>query len=90
LGRISGQQCSEIILSHVKNLVLPFHLLPFTLAELNARLNDLIAFDTDIFVLGNNETIRLWKHGAGYDTTGLDYIIGLRGKHYVGSNKSER
>ena len=74
----------------MKNLVLPFHLLPFTLAELNARLNDLIAFDTDIFVLGNNETIRLWKHGAGYDTTGLDYIIGLRGKHYVGSNKSER
>src|SRR5262249_29906673 len=60
--------------AYPKNLVLPLHLLPFTLAELNARLPALIAFGTDIFVLRNSETIRLWKHGAGYDENGLDYI----------------
>jgi preprotein translocase subunit YajC len=64
-------------------LVLPVHLLPFSLAALNLRLNALIAFRTDIFVLGNNETVLLWKHGAGYDANGLDYIISLRRKHYI-------
>jgi len=68
--------------AYPKNLVVPLHLLPFTLAELNARLHALIAFGTDIFVLRNSETIRLWKHGAGYDSDGLDYIINLRQKHY--------
>jgi preprotein translocase subunit YajC len=69
--------------AYPKNLVLPFHLLPFTLAELNTRLHALIAFGTDIFVLRNSETVRLWKHGAGYDANGLDYIINLRGRHYT-------
>jgi hypothetical protein len=27
--------------------------------------------------------MRLWKHGQGYDTEGLDYIISLRGEHYL-------
>ena len=27
--------------------------------------------------------MRLWKHGHGYDTNGLDYIISLRGEHYL-------
>jgi preprotein translocase subunit YajC len=27
--------------------------------------------------------MRLWKHGQGYDTNGLDYIISLRGEHYL-------
>ena len=69
--------------AYPKNLVLPLHLLPFTLAELNARLHALIAFGTDIFVLQNGEGIRLWKHAAGYDSDGLDYIINLRQKHYL-------
>ena len=69
--------------AYPKNLVLPLHLLPFTLAELNARLRALIAFGTDIFVLRNGEGIRVWKHAAGYDADGLDYIINLRQKHYL-------
>ena len=69
--------------AYPKNLALPLHLLPFTLAELNARLQTLVAFRTDIFVLRNNDTIRLWKHGTGYDANGLDYIISLRHNHYV-------
>src|SRR5262249_51368634 len=69
--------------AYPKNLVLPIDLLPFNLAQLNSRLNELITFGTDIFVLRNSETIRLWKHGAGYDANGLDYIIKLRGRHYT-------
>jgi len=69
--------------AYPKSLVLPLSLLPFTLAELNARLITLTAFGTDIFVLHNRESRRLWKHGQGYDTNGLDYIINLRGKHYI-------
>jgi len=69
--------------AYPKNLVLPLHLLPFTLAELNTRVNELTAFGTDIFVIRNGETIRLWKHGTGYDANGLDYIISLRHNHYV-------
>jgi hypothetical protein len=69
--------------AYPKNLVLPLHLLPFTLAELNARLNGLVAFGTDIFVLHKRASIRLWKHTAGYDADGLDFIIHLRQKHYL-------
>jgi hypothetical protein len=69
--------------AYPKNLVLPLHLLPFTLAELNTRVNELTAFGADILVLRNGETIRLWKHDTGYDANGLDYIISLRHNHYV-------
>lgn len=69
--------------AYPKNLVLPLHLLPFTLVELNARLHALIAFGTDIFVLREGESIRLWNNAAGYDAEGLDYIIKLRQKHYL-------
>jgi len=69
--------------AYPKSLGLPLELLPFTLAELNARLQTLIAFGTDIFVLRNGENIRLWKHCAGYDANGLDYIISLRREHYI-------
>ena len=68
--------------AYPKNLVLPLHLLPFTLVELNARLHALIAFGGDIFVLRKGESIRLWNNAAGYDADGLDYIIKLRQKHY--------
>ena len=69
--------------AYPKSLSLPLSLLPFTLAELNARLLALIAFGIDIFVLQNGESMRLWKHGQGYDSDGLDYIISLRGEHYL-------
>ena len=69
--------------AYPKSLSLPLSLLPFTLAELNARLLALIAFGIDIFVLRNDKSIRLWEHGAGYDMDGLDYIISLRREHYL-------
>lgn len=98
IGYADGGVCGEVYLwgtvvehklgwrsqfAYPKSLSLPLSLLPFTLAELNARLQTLIAFRTDIFVLRNNETIRLWKHDGGFDTNGLDYMISLRGEHYL-------
>ena len=98
LGYVSYGVCGEVYLwgtvvehrlgwraqfAYPKNLILPLSLLPFTLAELDARLLALIAFGIDIFVLQNGESMRLWKHGQGYDTDGLDYIIRLRGEHYL-------
>jgi hypothetical protein len=98
IGYADGGVCGEVYLwgkvvdhtlgwrahfAYPKSLGLPLSLLPFTLAELNARLLALIAFGIDIFVLHNRESMRLWKHGQGYDRDGLDYIISLRGEHYL-------
>ena len=98
IGYADGGVCGEVYLwgtvvehklgwraqfAYPKSLGLPLSLLPFTLAELNARLLALIAFGIDIFVLHNRESMRLWKHGQGYDSDGLDYVISLRQEHYV-------
>jgi len=98
VGYADGGVCGEVYLwgtvvehklgwraqfAYPKSLGLPLSLLPFTLAELNARLPALIAFGIDIFVLHNKQSMRLWKHGSGYDPDGLDYIISLRGEHYL-------
>ena len=98
IGYADGGVCGEVYLwgtvvehklgwraqfAYPKSLGLPLQLLPFTVAELNLRLHALIAFGTDIFVLRKDEIIRLWKHAAGYDADGLDYIISLRQQHYL-------
>jgi hypothetical protein len=68
--------------AYPKSLFLPFQLVPFTLAELDRRLNILTAFRADIFVFRDNEGVRLWSNCSGYDAAGLDYIIQMRQKHY--------
>jgi hypothetical protein len=105
IGYADGGVCGEVYLwgivvehklgwraqfAYPKSLSLPLSLLPFTLAELNARLLTLIEFGIDIFVLHNRERMRLWKHGHGYDTDGLDYIITLRGEHYLRQQEERR
>ena len=69
--------------AYPKSLFLPFQFVPFTLAELDHRLNTLIAFGVDIFILRDNESVRLWRKGSGYDAAGLDYIIQTRQRHYL-------
>jgi hypothetical protein len=105
IGYADGGICGEVYLwgtvvehrlgwrsqfAYPKSLSLPLSLLPFTLAELNARLLGLIAFGIDIFVLHSRESMRLWKHGQGYDTRGLDYIISLRSEHYLRQQEERR
>jgi preprotein translocase subunit YajC len=66
-----------------KSLFLPPDAIPFTLTEIDARLKTLIAFGTDIFILGEYESICFWKNGSGFDATGLDYVIKTRKEYYV-------
>jgi hypothetical protein len=57
-------------IAYPKNLVLPLHPLPFTLAVLNARLQALIAFGTDIFVLGTAKALGCGSAGPGMTRMG--------------------
>jgi preprotein translocase subunit YajC len=69
--------------AYPKSLFLPPDAVPFTLSEIDARLKTLIAFGADIFIVGEHESIRFWKNGAGYDAAGLDYLIKTRKEYYV-------
>ena len=69
--------------AYPKSLFLPLDAIPFTLTEIDARLKTLIGFGTDIFILGEHESICFWKNGSGFDAAGLDYLIKTRKEYYV-------
>jgi hypothetical protein len=69
--------------AYPKSLCLPPDAVPFTLSGIEARLKMLIAFGADIFMLGEHESIRLWKRGSGFDAAGLDYLIKTRTEYYI-------
>lgn len=69
--------------AYPKSLFLPPDAIPFTLTEMSARLKTLIAFGTDIFIVGDNGSICLWKNSPGFDAAGLDHIIKAREEYYV-------
>src|SRR6266851_5959384 len=64
--------------AYPKSLSLPPDAIPFTLTEIDARLKTLIAFGTDIFIVGDHESILFWKNGSGFDAAALDYLIKAR------------
>jgi hypothetical protein len=69
--------------AYPKNLYLPPDTLPFTQAEILSRLQALTLYGSDIFILGNGETISLWGKGSGFDPAGLDYLIEIGKEYYV-------
>jgi preprotein translocase subunit YajC len=69
--------------AYPKSLFLLPDAIPFALTEIDARLKTLIAFGTDIFILGEHESICFWKNGEGFDAAGLDYVIKTRKEYYV-------
>jgi len=69
--------------AYPKSLFLPPDAIPFTLTEIDTRLKTLIAFGTDIFILGEHESICFWKNGSGFDSAGLDYLIKARKDYYI-------
>jgi len=75
--------------AYPKNLYLPPKMLPSTLAEIQSRLQALTLYGSDIFVLGNGETISLWAKDSGYTPAGLDYLI-ERSKQYYDRRRQER
>jgi preprotein translocase subunit YajC len=75
--------------AYPKNLYLPLKMLPITLAEIQSRLQALTLYGSDIFVLGNGETISLWGKDSGFDPAGLDYLI-ERSKRYYDRRQQDR
>jgi hypothetical protein len=69
--------------AYPKNLFLSPDTLPFTLTEIRPRLQALTLYGSDIFVLGNGETISLWGKSSGFDPAGLDYLIEIGKEYYV-------
>jgi hypothetical protein len=69
--------------AYPKSLVLPPDKIPFTMKKAEFLLETLAAYGTDIFILGDHESIRFWKNGSGFDPAGLDYLIKTRKEYYV-------
>jgi preprotein translocase subunit YajC len=75
--------------AYPKTLLLAADTIPFSLSEVNARLQTLIEFGTDVFLLHDHGRIALWKRGSGFDAAGLDHLIKTRKEYYV-RRKQER
>lgn len=69
--------------AYPKRFFLVPNTLPLSLSQIDARLQSLIAFGTDIFVIRDQERVPLWKNGSGYEAAGLDYLIKRRKEYYV-------
>ena len=69
--------------AYPKSFFLPLNVIPFRLSEIDARLKVLIPFGADIFLVGDHESIRLWKDDSGFDAAGLDYLIKTRKEFYI-------
>ena len=69
--------------AYPKSLFLPPDAIPFTLTEIDARLKTLTAFGTDIFIVGDQESVRFWKNASGFEAAGLDYLIKTRKEYYI-------
>jgi hypothetical protein len=75
--------------AYPKNFALPPDTLPFTLAEMQSRLQMLTAYRVDIFVADLKKNIPLWANSSGYDDAGLGYFI-ERSKRYYDRRRQER
>jgi hypothetical protein len=64
-------------------------MLPITLAKIQSRLQALTLYGSDIFVIGNGETISLWDKDSGYSPAGRDYLI-ERSKRYYDRRQRDR
>ena len=64
-------------------LILPPGMALFSTKEVESRLKTLAAYDIDIFIGGGREGIPLCRRGSGFDTAGLDYLIGTRTEYYA-------
>jgi len=69
--------------AYPKTLFLPPELIPPDTKEMEARLEALAAFHTDVFITRGGESIPLCRRGLGFDAAGLDYLIGRRTEFYV-------
>jgi hypothetical protein len=68
--------------AYPKSLFLAPEELPFTLAELVARMRTLTVFGADLLLTTDSGRVLLWQKGSGFDAAGLDYLIRIRTQYY--------
>jgi hypothetical protein len=69
--------------AYPKTLFLTPDVIPSGTKEMESRLGALVAYDTDVFIVGCGQSIPLCRKGSGFDAAGLDYLIGKRTEYYV-------
>jgi preprotein translocase subunit YajC len=69
--------------AYPKSFFLPPNAIPFRFSEIEARLERLIAFGAELFLLRDHENIHLWNKDAGFDMAGLNYLIKTRQEYYA-------
>lgn len=73
--------------AYPKSFLLPPEVLPVALKEIETRLETLISYGRDIFVLHDGARWPLWKKGGGMDTLGLDYLSDRARRWYTQRNQ---
>jgi preprotein translocase subunit YajC len=69
--------------AYPKALFIAADTIPFSLSEIDARLQTLTEFGADIFLVHDGEKAALWKHGSGFDAAGLNHLIKTRKEYYA-------
>jgi hypothetical protein len=75
--------------AYPKNLYLPPNTLPFTLKEVQSRIQTLIAFRCDVSIVHNGANIPIWRKESGLHAAGRDFLMS-RGKEWYARRKHER
>ena len=66
---------------------MPPEVLPVTVKEIAKRLEALISYDCDIFILHEGASLPLWKNDSGFADVGLDYLTKRASKWYTQRNQ---
>ena len=69
------------------SFLLPPEVLPVTVKEIAKRLEALISYDCDIFILHEGASLPLWKNDSGFADVGLDYLTKRASKWYTQRNQ---
>jgi hypothetical protein len=72
--------------AYPKNLYLPPDTLPFTLKELQSRIQTLIAFGCDVSIVDKGANIPVWDKESGLQAAGRDFMMS-RGKEWYARRK---
>ena len=75
--------------AYPKTLHLPFEALPFTLKQIEIRIQSLIGYGCDLSIAHGDSSIPLWARQSGLHATGLDFLMS-RGQKWYARRKHER
>jgi hypothetical protein len=79
--------------AYPKNFIVPPDMLPFTMTEIQRRMESLIAFDVDIYLQKDRvpclagEKIPFWMKDYGYSQQGIGALIAQREQWYADNHK---